>query len=83
MPKEAGDGFEQFDPLCAVKLVGGAGERRRLPGRLSQDRDGSGEFADGHRPAVSPRRQHVNGVEKSVDLADLFAVQVFEADAAG
>jgi hypothetical protein len=77
-----GHRLEELDPLGAVDLAGMESKQRRLPGGPGQRCDRRRELSCADRPSVGPRRPDVDGVQESVDLADVVAVEFFEAEAA-
>ena len=69
--------------MGVVDLAAVEGEQRCALGDVAEGCDGGGQVRCGHRLSVGPGRPGVDGVEESVDLVELFPVEVFEAVAGG
>ncbi len=78
--KKLEDGSEKLKPLGSIDVPGVSGQHWRPAGRVGEDLSRVREVGDRDRVAAGPRGPHVESVQHPIDLVDLFAMQVFEAE---
>ena len=78
--KKLENGFEKLKPLRSIDVPGVSGQHRRPTGRVGEDLSRVRERGDRDRVATGPRSPHVESVQHPIDLVELSAVQVLEAE---